>query len=414
VYFDHLLHNYQSLINHSLAKIQWRSINVSKEEIDSVKTQLSANLQSATPQDNKKTTPKQLSPFERGIIEQIQKQTEKHNLNNVTRTEAYRQIYFAYPELHWAFLAHMVSRNGGWNMTDLKGDLLPHILDSHQTKHFFRFLERSNALIFQDAYPQLLLYIESKKQQKNLSYLLPAFDVSHFMKPFWDAFWTKQNSQLLTIALIINEQHYIEKRVVQHPLFQKYVFDTLAFKAQSLLQLTQVIFPFYPRKIIPFTSTLPRLAGQSVKEFSDLDERINIGKKLYAILFGIKDIHERTLRFAKKMPHTGSRADYWPHLFTKTVHNPNKNMKENRLIACNLKKGSSPFFSPELKEAWGNYEVLPPEKNDWCTDSSAIKYLQQPIEPPNSFDITHSFCLGLKKVELAVLAKEHIQNEITE
>jgi hypothetical protein len=378
--------------------VKWKSINFSKEEIDSVESQLSATLQ-----DQKMTVPMQWSPPEQKIIEHIHKQTEKHNLNNVTRTEAYRQVYFSYPELHWAFLAHMVSRNGGWNMTDLKGDLLPHILDSNQTKHFFRFLERSNALIFQDAYPQLLIYIESVKQQKNMFHLLSAFDVTRFMKPIWNEFWLKKNSQLLTIALIINEQHYIEKRIVQHSLFKKYVFDTLVYKAQALLQLTQVIFPFYPRKILPFTSTRPKLAGLSVPDFSDLDERISLGKKLYVILYGSKNIHEGSLRFAKKVPHSGSRADFWPHLFTKVPHHPNDNVKEGRLIACKFKKGLSPFFSPVLKEAWGNYPVLPPEKYDWCTDSSAIGYLQQPIETPTSFDMTHSFCLGLKKVELAVI-----------
>jgi hypothetical protein len=379
--------------------VQWKYIKISEQDIQTVQTQLSAQ-----PAKEDHTSPKQWSPPEKKVIEYIQNQTKKHNLNNITRTEAYRQIYFSYPELHWAFLAHMVSRNAGWNMTDLKGELLPHILDTKQTKHFFRFLERSNALIFQDAYPQLLLYIESMKQQQNLSHLLPAFDVSRFMKPIWDEFWLKQNSQLLTIALIVNEQHYIEKRIVQHPLFQKYVFDTLAYKAQALFQLTQVIFPFTPKKILPFTSSRPKLAGQSIKEFSDINERINIGKKLYAILFGIKNVHQGALRFASKIPHSGSRADFWPHLYTKERDHLNENSKETRLIGCKLKKGSSPFFSPMLKEVWGNYPLLPPEKNDWYTDISSIKYLQEYIETPKIFDMTQTYCLGLNKLELVVNA----------
>lgn len=405
VSFYHFKHKFESLLNHYFTKIQWKNINFSEKVIDSVQTQLSTQLH------EKNTSPTQWAPQEQKIIQYIQKQTEKHNLNNVTRTEAYRQIYFAYPELHWAFLAHMVSRNGGWNMTDLKGDLLPHILDSNQTKHFFRFLERSNALIFQDAYPQLLLYIESMKQQKNLSYLLPAFDVSRFMKPFWDEFWVKKDSQLLTIALIINEQHYIEKRIVQHPLFKKYVLDTVAFKAQALLQLTQVIFPYYPRKIFSSTSSHLRLAGLTVTDFSDLEERISVGKKLYAMLFGIRDVHEGALRFAKNTPHSGSRSDFWPHLYTKVPTDSNENVLKERLVACKLKKGASPFFSPELQWAWENYPLLPPERFDWCTDLSVMEYFHS-IETPSSFDITYSFCVGLNKVEFAVLTKEHIQNEI--
>lgn len=44
----------------------------------------------------------------------------------------------------------MVSRNGGWNMTDLKGELLSHLLSESEQNDFFQFLERGNWLIFQD------------------------------------------------------------------------------------------------------------------------------------------------------------------------------------------------------------------------------------------------------------------------
>lgn len=45
---------------------------------------------------------------------------------------AYYDYYLRYPEIHWAFLGHMVSRNGGWNMTDLKGDLLSRLLSEKE------------------------------------------------------------------------------------------------------------------------------------------------------------------------------------------------------------------------------------------------------------------------------------------
>ena len=69
----------------------------------------------------------------------------------------------------------MVSRNGGWNMTDLKGGLLSRLLTKKEVESFFTFLERGNWLIFQDAYPQFLVYEESKKRGKNLFYLLSSF-----------------------------------------------------------------------------------------------------------------------------------------------------------------------------------------------------------------------------------------------
>lgn len=105
---------------------------------------------------------------ERKLIQQILIQTEIKNQNNITRTKSYLDVYLRHPEIHWAFLGHMVSRNGGWNMTDLKGDLLSHLLTEQEQQFFFSFLERGNWLIFQDIYPQFLLYEESIKRNKPL------------------------------------------------------------------------------------------------------------------------------------------------------------------------------------------------------------------------------------------------------
>jgi hypothetical protein len=125
---------------------------------------------------------------------------------------AYLYFYNKYPEIYWSFLAHKVSRNAGWNMTDLKGDLLTRLLNEKEQKNIFGFLERANWLIFQDAYPQLLLYKESKNRGKNLFYLLPQFGVSTFMVMAWNQFWEDKDSRTLSMNLIINEQHYIEDR----------------------------------------------------------------------------------------------------------------------------------------------------------------------------------------------------------
>ncbi|WJH32243.1 DUF2515 domain-containing protein [Paenibacillus sp. CC-CFT747] len=59
------------------------------------------------------------------LLRRIRRETAEGNRNNVTRTAAYWTFYRQHAELHWAFLAHMVSRNGGWNMTDLKGIFSP-------------------------------------------------------------------------------------------------------------------------------------------------------------------------------------------------------------------------------------------------------------------------------------------------
>ncbi len=60
-----------------------------------------------------------ISKEEEKIINNINKQTAIRNSNNFTRTQAYLNFYQKFPEIQWAFLGHMVSRNGGWNMTDV-------------------------------------------------------------------------------------------------------------------------------------------------------------------------------------------------------------------------------------------------------------------------------------------------------
>ncbi|MBR8645388.1 DUF2515 family protein [[Brevibacterium] frigoritolerans] len=71
----------------------------------------------------------------------------------MTRTQAYLAFYNRNPEVHWAFLAHMVSRNGGYHMTDLKSSNMTHLLDRAERQKFFHFLERANSAIFADAFP---------------------------------------------------------------------------------------------------------------------------------------------------------------------------------------------------------------------------------------------------------------------
>lgn len=341
---------------------------------------------------------------EQQTVERIHHKTVAGNRNNLTRTQAYYEFYRENPEVHWAFLAHMVSRNGGWNMTDLKGDLLPHIMDSGQTEHLYLFLEWTNALIFQDAYPQLLLYVESRKINRNLFHLLSSFHVSQFMKIMWDYFWqNRQHSALLTVALIINEQNYIEKRVVQDALFKKNVIETLLFQLQASMQLTQVIFPYASG----LQSRSVKLAGLILEDFSDLHERIEFGKKLYAILFGFPEILNGALSFAARAKHSGSRADYWPQLFGKHKSSSPSSVYTKKLKGHQLAEGASPLYSPELMHAWKDHPVPAAEPYDWCVDTSCLTYLKS-LSPPFSIEMAEEHCLSLNAVEYYILAKTNL------
>lgn len=352
--------------------------------------------------------PFSLSSEERQLVEHIRAQTTLENRNNVTRTMAYLKCYQAHPELHWALLAHLVSRNGGWSMTDLRGELLPYLIDNELAEHLFAFLERANALIFQDAYPQLLLYGESVQRQKNLSHLLPYLHISMWMTPVWDQFWANRDSALLTIALIVNEQNYIEGRVVQHEFFQQNVLNNLLFKSQAWLQLNQVGFPFFPLHQSAGAPQL-RLAGLILENFANLTERIEFGKSLYALLFGVPEVLHGALRFAEMTPHTGSRADYWPHLFSPIQQekaSPDMKYQERLDGCCFLKEGSLPFYSPALSMAWPDRPVLPAEPGDWFHQASEPLTHMKPITVPEICDLTEAMCEGLHRIELAVKAAQ--------
>ncbi|WP_036718745.1 DUF2515 domain-containing protein [Paenibacillus harenae] len=348
--------------------------------------------------------PSELNGEELVLVERIQKETAEGNRNNVTRTEAYRSVYFRSPELHWALLAHMVSRNGGWNMTDLQGEWLPWLLRPGQREAVFLFLERANAYIFQDAYPQLLLYEWSKRLGRSLFHLLPAFGVSSFMLPVWKQFWRERDPVPLTVALIVNEQHYIEQRVVQDPYFRDKVLHTLFFGLQSLLQLNGVILPYGIRRRKDGDAQPLRLAGLIMERFEQLKERIEFGKRLYAVLFGIPRVHEGARAFAGAVKHTGSRADYAPHLFARVRHLPPGSAYAERLLGGRLKPGAEPLYSPELGAAWGDQPPASPEPGDWFRSAADVKPYFQKLPLPHTFEITNEYGLMLNKIELAVLA----------
>ena len=233
------------------------------------------------------------------IIRQIQSITEQKNMDNISRTDAYFAFYKRNPEISWSFLASMVSRNGGWNMCDLKGSVFPQILSPNTINQLFSTYERANWLIFHDVYPQLLLYEYSTKQNKMLFHLLPYFHVSVFMQKEWEKFWREKNSLRLLTSLIINEQNVIQKPVIEHPVYRNKVFHSLIFSFQDWLHFSSVLFPTCGGEVY----------GASVSGFRRLSNRIYLGRQLAKILFDQR-LFPYFLEFAEKTAHTGSRYDY--------------------------------------------------------------------------------------------------------
>jgi hypothetical protein len=339
----------------------------------------------------------QLTKAEKRLIQRIQDQTSKLNQNNVTRTKAYLDFYLSYPTIHWAFLGHMVSRNGGWNMTDLKGELLADLLSSEEKVSYFSFLERGNWLIFQDAYPQFLLYQESIKANKPYFYLLQALNVSTFMETIWNHFWRNHDPYILTIGLVINEQSYIENRLIQNPTYQKEVLHTLEFLLQELFSFTQILFPYETKQGISLT-------GKTVQSFASLPERIELGKKLYAILFQNIAVLNDSLKWATTHPHTGSRKDYWPHLFHHLKAGVPRSFYLGKIESCKLKPGSDRIYSPELTFVWKDIVHTEAEKGDWFNDWRVTEFLSKRKELIDG-EIINEYCKTLEKLELAAMAK---------
>ncbi|XID96135.1 DUF2515 family protein [Paenibacillaceae bacterium WGS1546] len=348
----------------------------------------------------------ELPAEEERICADIRAETESLNRNNLTRTDAYWRVYREHPELRWAFLAHMVSRNGGWNMTDLKGRPLSRLLDERLAADIFGLLESCNSLIFGDAYPQLRLYAESRRLGRPLFHLLARFGVSVFMEPLWRDFWTTGEPLAISEALIVNEQHYIQARVVEDPYYRENVFGSLAFKGQPLLQTNQTVFPLWKGE--PGDGGKPmRLAGRVLENFEDLRERIEYGKCLYGLLFAYPKVLRSAVAFARHVPHTGSRADYWPHRYTARRHEKGDAPVCTECVAGDVRIPK--WLSPPLQEAWPDRPLRRAEERDWCRGPDALAAIAT-IRPPRTIDLTHEHLFGQRKLQAAELLERSLMN----
>ncbi|MFZ3578135.1 DUF2515 family protein [Virgibacillus sp. DJP39] len=229
----------------------------------------------------------------------IIKQTKKHNFDNITRTHAYQNFYFRYQEINWAFLASIVSRNAGWNMTDLNLAPFKKLLGEKERNRLFMTYERANWLIFSDVYPQLLTYQLSCKLSKPMFHLLPYLRVSSYMEKEWNEFWIDQDKNRLMTALIINEQNVIHEPVLKQSFFKAHVFNDLPYHLQNMLYMNAVMLP---------SKTLP-LYGAYVHSFTNLSKRIALGKHLASIIFSPAH-YSGLVNFVQLQCHSGSRWDY--------------------------------------------------------------------------------------------------------
>ncbi|BCB04492.1 DUF2515 family protein [Bacillus sp. KH172YL63] len=253
------------------------------------------------------------------------------NQDNISRTMAYQNFYLLHPDIKWSFLAAMVSRNAGWNMTDLKSDVFLRLLGPRTRDVLFMTYERANWSIFQDAFAQLLLYHYSTIYGRKMFHLCRDFRISRFMEEEWNHYWDYRDGDRLVQSLIINEQHIIQQPVIEHEVYKGRVFGTSLFFIEDHLHFSSVLFP----------TLQGELFGSSVHGFRKVDNRILLGNLLYKVLFDPR-YHPSFTEFALEVEHTGSRTDYEMY--------------------CEAAPGTN---TPKLREV---YEVIPhhwQERTDW-------------------------------------------------
>ena len=100
------------------------------------------------------------------------------------------------------------------------------------------------------------------------------------------------------------------------------------------------------------------------------------------------------------MPHTGSRADYWPDLFTA---NPAEALtpavQGSELPEGETLPGGQRLYSPKLTDAWGDAPYEPILREDWFKDWGALNGISAP-QPPYLCDISREHRYGITKAAL--------------
>ncbi len=298
---------------------------------------------------------------------------ERLNTNNPDRTDYYLQYWIQNPEVPWTLLAHLVSRNAGYQMSDLGSVFVPTEAYSRtfpwnynlaprvavaMIRATWAFLEVGNYLIFRDVFPQLEVYRAAKQYADEPDHSNALFNIllEHSENPkndlsadpfavnAWKEFfaagraeqwsdgfklnWANGTAiQRHSFSLIINEQNQIEDRLVNDPEApDRYLGnlcgglggvapDIAQFIVSEVLEQTSLCFPI----IRPSISDL-ELALYKVSGFQQLTQRIRTGRELYVQLFTNKPLTARVQAWVLANPHhRGTRVDYNPMDFSLSV-----------------------------------------------------------------------------------------------
>jgi hypothetical protein len=255
---------------------------------------------------------KHAETFERFLAER-----DARNRDNVSRTTSYLELYASAREndleLPWVLMAHLVSRNAGYLMTDLGVALGEpnNVFTDEATRELFGFLERANFLIFHDAWHHVLHHLLGRTGTLG-------DETPRFMRDAWrryeDAAPRGIDATLersLVLDLVHNEQNLIEARVVHHPRFDR---------ARAMIAFFEGVGREAPM-VLPITDARIVVGG-----FAKLDRRIDTGRRIFDTVLEGRALRDEIFAWAMSHPHTGSRSvytnktrhqstlrDVWPH-----------------------------------------------------------------------------------------------------
>lgn len=313
------------------------------------------------------------------VRRRILRERRSQNRNNLTRSDYYLAFWRDHPEIPWALMANLVSRNAGYQMSDLERyyQLAPVLVLTVRIDPrlalsapalqalcvtTFAYLETGNFLILRDVLPVLETYRFARQFPEHRSELLGmlrerAFDADPFVvdelerfidqasQASWFANWRDDPAQLaairrFTFALVSNEQNQIEDRLVNPGIGSRY-FGPFGYginaviRGMAALGLTRLVFPLGAAGGAEL-----QLLIYEVSDFVNLGGRIDTGRDLFVHLFERgAERYQRAVAWARRRPtHTASRSDYNPTNFT-----PNKSA---------LVRRGRIYFSPWLVPAW--------------------------------------------------------------
>jgi len=240
-------------------------------------------------------------------LERMLSERDERNRDNVSRTASYLELYALAREngveMPWVLMAHLVSRNAGYLMTDLGVALREpdNVFTPDATRELFCFLERANFLIFHDAWHHLLHHLLGRTSALG-------DETPRFMREAWRRYERSAPRGIdaalersLVLDLVNNEQNLIEMRVVHHRRFDR---------ARAMVAFFEGVGREAPI-VLPSTSERIVVGG-----FAKLERRIDTGRRIFDAVLADRARRDEIFSWAMAHPHTGSRSTYT----TKTRH----------------------------------------------------------------------------------------------